>query len=122
VPSPTIKLRLIPLEETDAVTKYFLGPRWGTLTDNLDIPASITERVISAHLKCVAFLFPKVCLAHNLDLCSIVLKSYRPDDELGVLVIIESVQPMAVPPQDDFRQRLFTIVLEAVMGSFPVSR
>ena len=58
----------------------------------------------------------------NLGRRSAVIKSYRPDDELGMITIIESVQPTAESSQSVFRKTLLTIVLETVMRSFQVSK
>lgn len=53
---------------------------------------------------------------------STVIKSYLPDDELGVLTIIESVQPTAESPKNIFQQALLVIVLETVMSCSQVSK
>jgi hypothetical protein len=103
------------------VTKYFLDPRWGIPTDFPAFPSAITERMIGAHLKFVAF--PRLeHLALKLGRFSTVLKSYRPDDELGILTVIESVRPTAESLQRASWQRLFTIVFETVMHSSQVSK
>ena len=61
-------------------------------------------------------------LVLNLDRCSAVIKQYRPDDELGVLTIIECVQPTAKALQSASRQTLLVIVLETVMRSSQTSK
>jgi hypothetical protein len=61
-------------------------------------------------------------LALNLHRCSAVIKLYRPDDELGVLTIIECVQPTAEVAQSAFRQTLLVIVLETVMRNSQASK
>lgn len=61
-------------------------------------------------------------LALNLDRCSAVIKSYRPDDELGVLTIIESVKLTVEASQNAFRQTLLVVVLETVMRSSQASK
>ncbi|KAF9647481.1 hypothetical protein BDM02DRAFT_3187912 [Thelephora ganbajun] len=89
--------------ETVTVTKYLLDPRWGASADSPTFPGAATERLISVHLNAV-------------------IKSYRADDELGMLTIIKSAQLTAEFPQSPFRQTLLTIVLETLMRSSQVSK
>jgi len=47
-------MELTPLEERDAVTRHLLDPRWSVSADSSTFPRAITERLIDAHIKCVA--------------------------------------------------------------------
>ena len=58
----------------------------------------------------------------KLNRYSVVIKSYQPDDELGVLTILESVQPTAWSLQSASRQALLTVVLETLMSGSRLSK
>ena len=120
--SPSVGIQLIPFEEMDAVTKYLLAPRWGVPAYSLAFPITVTEQLIGAHLKCVICALPRISLTLTLDGCSTVIKSYRLDDELGVLTIIDSVRPTAESPKVAFGQTLLIIVLETLMRNSQVSK
>ena len=122
MPSLLIENKLTLSKETNAVTKYFLNPRWDIPADPSTFPNAITERLVGTHLKYVTLPLPQTSLVLTLDRCSVVIKSYQPNDELGVLTIIESVQPSGESPQNASQQTLLTIALETIMRSSQVSK
>ena len=105
----------------DAVTRYFLNPGWSASADSPAFPGTISERMVRAHLTYVGFrIFG--ALEFSISHRSAVLEAYRPDNELGVFTIVESVQPTGVSPRYAFRQRLLTIALETIMCHSRVSK
>lgn len=68
------------------------------------------------------FFLLREYLVFSLGRRSTVLGSYTPEDELGVLTMIESVQPATVYLRCALQQRLLTLLLETVMRSSQVSK